>query len=242
MKKLWKVDVNGSVSFSVDNKLFESVRKINNWYTNSRFTTPVLVIAATIDLAGFYQVAQATLMESAINRTIIVAAFVIAFELAPLYVGYAICLKAYNLGERIRKYVFWFSLTSFILGVVGNAYYRFSTMNFIDIGNEKVQLPFTVLMVILPLSTSFMNFAIGCLSFDPLSADLKRLSKKLYVLRTNRRNLEGQLETFKDDINMKTEMIAAEESMFECAKIEVLASKIKYKDYVNNNTTEIDIK
>ncbi len=242
MKKQWKIDVNGSVSFSAENKLFESVRKMNNWYTNSRFTTPILVIAGSIDLAGFYQVAQATLMESAISRTIIVAAFLIAFELAPLYVGYAICLKAYNLGKRIRRYVFWFSLSSFILGILANAYYRISTMYILNMGNEKVQVPFAILMVVLPLITSLMNFAIGCLSFDPLAFDLKRLAKRLRVLKSSKRNLEGQLESFKNDDVMRSEMLAAEDSIFECAKFEVLTSKIKIKDYVNNNTVEIHIK
>lgn len=235
MKKSIKLKAEGSITLSAESKFFSSIRNINTWYTNNKFTIPVLFAAAGIDISGFYQAISSISYEEPYIRVIIIAAFVIAFELAPLYVGYAMCLKAYDLGKRIRKKVFYFSLASFILGILANTYFRLAILKISMSANdfERSDIPFTVLMIILPLMTSLMNFAIGCLSFDPLLFELKRLAKKLGNLKSTRRKCETELEKYADDFQKQQEMLQSEYEKYEKAKIELITLRVKLHDYIN---------
>lgn len=240
MKKSIKLKAEGSVTLSAETKLFSSIRNMNTWYTNNKFTVPVLFAAAGIDVSGFYQAVSSISYESAYVRVIIIAAFVIAFELAPLYVGYALCLKAYNLGKRIRKPVFYFSLASFVIGLLANTYFRIAVLKIDMVTNinfDPNDTPFTVLMIVLPLITSLMNFAIGCLSFDPLLFDLKRLAKRLGALKANKRKCQAELEKYADDNLRMGEMLQSEFEKYERAKIELITTKIKLHNYINLNST-----
>lgn len=235
MKKSINIKAESSITLSAESKFFNSIRNINTWYTNNKFTIPVLLAAAGIDISGFYQAISSISYENTYVRIIIIAAFVIAFELAPLYVGYAMCLKAYNLGKRIRKKVFYFSLVSFVLGTLVNTYFRSAILeiNMSADNFNRSNIPFTVLMIILPLITSFMNLAIGCLSFDPLLFDLKRLAKRLGALKSSRRRCEAELEKYADDFQRQQEMLQAEYEKFEKAKIELITLRVKLHDYIN---------
>lgn len=235
MKKSIKIKAEGSITLSAESKFFNSIRNINAWYTNNKFTIPVLLAAAGIDISGFYQAISRISYEKNYVRIIIIAAFVIAFELAPLYVGYAMCLKAYDLGKRIRKKVFYFSLASFVLGTLANTYFRLAILQIgmSEDNFDRSNIPFTVLMIILPLMTSLMNFAIGCLSFDPLLFDLKRLAKRLGNLKSSRRRCEAELEKYSNDVQRHKEMLQTEYDKFEKAKIELITLRVKLHDYIN---------
>lgn len=235
MKKSLKIKAEGAITLSAEGNFFNSIRNINTWYTNNKFTIPVLLAAAGIDISGFYQAISSMSYEQAYVRIIIIAAFVIAFELAPLYVGYAMCLKAYDLGKRIRKKVFYFSLASFILGTLANTYFRLAMLEINKLSDDfnPSNTPFTVLMIILPLMTSLMNFAIGCLSFDPLLFDLKRLAKRLGNLKSSKRRCEAELEKYADDFQRQQEMLQTEREKFEHAKIELITLRVKLHDYIN---------
>ena len=226
---------------SAESKVFDTVRKAHAWYTSQKFAVPALFILTIIDILGFMQIANATMSERLQNRVLIVSAFAVAFELAPLYIGYAICLKSYKLGQSIHNVVLGLSLTAFILGIIGNGVYRFLTMNIAyavpsesgeTLELSEVALPMTILMFLLPLITSLVNIIIGCLSFDPLLFDLLRLSKKIRKLRAMKRYYESCIEEITNDVILESSCIEDENERYKSAKAALVATRTRIKNYV----------
>lgn len=246
MNKLVSLKANGELSISVESKLFKSVRKMNAWFADQKATIPMLIFLIAIDILGFNQIAEATMTDNKINRMLIIAAFAVAFEIAPLYIGYAICLKSYRLGKQIHDIILWLSSVSFVLGIIGNGIYRFLTMNIayrtldtdgITFVTAEVALPMTILMFILPIITSLINIVIGCLSFDPLLYDLLKLSKKLRVLHIRKRQIIPYIEEISKDDDFREKVLSSEEQCFENAKAELVTVSMRLKNYISAQST-----
>lgn len=239
MNKLVSVKTDGSLNISVENHLFENIRKAHTWYTSKYINIPALIILAIIDIIGFVQIMNLTVTESLPSRIIITSALAIAFDVAPLYIGYALCLKAYKLGKAIHNWILAFSTVACILGIIGNIYFRFMTMGIAyqspvdekasDLSN--LALPLTVLMCLLPIITSLINLTIGCLTFDPLLFDMLRLSKKLRKLKLRKRQIRAYLEEFADESTLKQIIMENEDRCYENTKKEIYALRSKLKTY-----------
>ena len=52
MSELISIKTDGSLKISVENRLFENIRKAHTWYTNKVINIPALIILAAIDVAG----------------------------------------------------------------------------------------------------------------------------------------------------------------------------------------------
>lgn len=236
MSKLVSVKTDGSLNISIENHLFENIRKAHTWYTSKYINIPALIILAIIDIVGFVQIMNLTVSESLPSRIIITSALAIAFDVAPLYIGYALCLKAYKLGKTIHNWILGFSTFACILGIVGNICFRLMTMDIayegpIDGKASELALPLTILMCILPIITSLVNLTIGCLTFDPLLFDMLRLSKKLRQLKLRKRQIEAYLEEFTDENALKQMLIENEDKCYENTKREIYALRSRLKTY-----------
>lgn len=214
MGNLFKVEADGNLTFSIERKMLDNVRAVRTWYTNQKFSWIAVAGLSVIDIMGFLQVAQKTMSDNLFSRIIVIAAFAVAFEIAPLYIGYVLCLKSYDLWRQsekfdLGKFILILATSSFILGVIANSIYRFMTMDVayksrIDNSIHAIALPMTIVMVILPIITSFVNIIIGCLSFDPLLFELLHLRKKLRVLKVRKRQLTSSLEELAKEEHLQT--------------------------------------
>lgn len=236
MSKLVSVKTDGSLNISIENHLFESIRKAHTWYTSKYINIPALIILAIIDIVGFVQIMNLTVTESLPSRIIITSALAIAFDVAPLYIGYALCLKAYKLGKAIHNWILVFSTFACLFGVVGNICFRLMTMDIAYQGSiageaSDLALPLTILMCLLPIITSLVNLTIGCLTFDPLLFDMLRLSKKLHQLKLRKRQIEAYLEEFTDESALKQMLIENEDRCYENTKREIYALRSRLKTY-----------
>lgn len=236
MSKLFSIKTDGSLNISVEERLFQNIRKAHTWYTNKAVCTVCLFAFAVIDILGFAQIMELTMGENPLNRTVIISALAVAYEIAPLYIGYSICLKCYGFGKRIHNWVLLFSCSACILGIIGNIYFRFSTLNsaYLNRATETIDengLPLTVLMCILPIITSLVNLVMGCLTFDPLQFDLARLSKKLAKLKMRRQQIIAFLEEFNDEQTLKCTLEQEETSCYEKLKNDIYASQTALKTY-----------
>lgn len=237
MSKLASIKADGSLNISVENHLFENIRKAHTWYTNKHINIPALIALSIIDIAGFVQILNLTLYESLPSRVIITSALAIAFDVAPLYIGYALCLKAYSLGKPIHNWILGFSTAACILGIVGNTYFRFMTMNIaypgpIEGEPSDIALPLSVLMCLLPVITSLVNLTIGCLTFDPLLFDMLRLSKKLRKLKLRKQQIKAYLEEFDDEATLKQILESNENQCYKDTKTEIYALRCRLKTYI----------
>ena len=238
MKNKIKLKVRNSVELSVDSKILDSIRKVNTWFTNQKASWVLLILAAITDISGFTAVFTNNLDADKELIPIIIIGLSIGFEVAPLYIGYSICLFAYNYGKRIRKWVMAFSATSFSLAIIANTGFRILN---IVLGNEE-DIPTVIVMILLPLITSFMNLAVGCLSFDPLGMDMLRLSKlvkKLKLKLYQYKSIKNELE--KDD-SLKDLILKKNNINYSNAKFEVVASSITAKSYIDILAADFRIK
>lgn len=147
---------------------------------------------------------------------VMVAGFIAAFEGSTLYMAYAFTLKLYHFdryavkrinikkkGAKLSRFVStsalgWISFISFILGVIANIIFRIGLINgklFFDAENHiTYDGAITIVMIILPIITSILNFVIGCFTFDPLLFELNGLAKKIA-------KIDGEIDKLKDRRN-----------------------------------------
>ncbi|MCI9094534.1 MAG: hypothetical protein HFF36_12295 [Coprobacillus sp.] len=241
-KSIVNVKADGSLDISVENKLFQKIRGAHTWYTSQNMSWVAIILFAVIDIFGFGQITRLTMKESALNQAVIIASLAVAFELAPLYIGYALCLKSHGLGKPIHNWVLRFSLAACALGILGNIFFRFFTRdiaynNAVTGETNLIALPLTVLMSILPIITSLVNVTIGCLSFDPLLFDLMRLSKKLQKLQVRERQITAYLEEYKNEDKVKEDIQKDEQICYERVREELDMIRTKLNLYVVTITT-----
>lgn len=240
MSKLITVKSDNTLDISVEDRLFENFRKAQVWYTNSKIGLPAIILFAAIDIAGFMQIMQLTIADSRAMRFLAMAPLAVAFEGAPLYIGYSICLKCYRLGKRIHNWVLGFSCSACILGIISNIIFRVKTMD-VAYNNSptmfSIRQPLTVLMCILPIITSLMSLVVGCLTFDPLQFDLLKLSRKLAKLKRRRQQIKAFLEEFNDETTLQNVLERDEVVCYEKAKQDIYAMQLTLKTYAIARTS-----
>ncbi len=246
MSKLVSVKSDSTLNISIEKQLFENIRKAHVWYTSKAINIPAILIFSAIDIAGFLQIINLTIEEDWASRVVITSALAIAFEIAPLYIGYALCLKCYKLGKRIHNWILAFSCIACISGIIVNIYFRFKTIdiayaNSVSHKTNGIGLPITVLMCTLPIITSLVNLVIGCLTFDPLQFDLLRLSKKLAKLKLHRQKIKSYLEEFNDEETLKSTLENEEIKCYEQAKNKLYASQAALKTYIIIRTSNLNV-
>ena len=116
MSKLFSITTDGSLNISVEERLFHNIRKAHTWYTNKAVCTICLFAFAVIDILGFKQIMNLTMEENPWNRFIITSALAVAYEIAPLYICYSICLKCYGIAfflQFLHSRHYWQYIFSF---------------------------------------------------------------------------------------------------------------------------------
>lgn len=94
----------------------------------------------------------------------------------------------------------WISFICFLLGVVANTIFRiglyyFNISNTSENSLKKIGITadafvtkertLMIVMIVLPIVTSILNFVISCFSFDPLLFEMNNLSKKIAEIKSN---------------------------------------------------------
>ncbi len=138
---------------------------------------------------------------------VMVAGFIAAFEGSTIYMAYAFTLKLYHYDRyaikrinkkgkstNLSKFVStsalgWISFIAFILGIIANIIFRMGLMNGKVFFNPPYHITYdgaiTVVMIILPVVTSVLNFVVGCFTFDPLLFELDGLAKRIAKIDGN---------------------------------------------------------
>lgn len=240
--KLFSTQVDGSLKISVDSQIFKTISRAKTWYTNKNLSFVGIILLGFIDIVGFFQAFVGTANINDLQKVIIVSAFAIAFEVAPLYIGYALSLKCYGLGKRIHNWVLAFSTIACFLGVIGNVVFRSLTLSDINTDNIlplNTALAITITMCILPVITSLVNLVIGCLTFDPLLFDLSRIEKKLRVLTVKKRQLKSAVESLSHDTEAKKRLIDEENDCYITTQQEISTARQRFRNYIIARTSSV---
>jgi glucan phosphoethanolaminetransferase (alkaline phosphatase superfamily) len=141
------------------------------------------------------------------TNAVMIIGFVVAFEFATSYMAYAFTLKLYNYDkhslktanpQKLSRFIStdtlgWLCVISFLLGVIGNIIFRVGPLvNRKDVTNAVIVV--TIVMILLPIITSIMNFVIVCFSFDPLLFDMNRLMKKMILINSELSLCKSKME------------------------------------------------
>nr|WP_289768473.1 hypothetical protein [uncultured Acetatifactor sp.] len=242
MSKLLNLKADGTFNVSVEEHLFDNVRKAHTWYTSKFTSFPALVLLALIDIIGFKQIIDLTVVESNANRFAITASLAIAFDLASLYLGYALCLKCYHLGRLIHNWALAFSLTACGLGIIANAVFRILTMNVAYVDSktgEETGLAITIFMCVSPIITSLVSITIGCLTLNPLHFELLQRSKKIAKLQLRKSQVMACLEEFKDEKTLEDSLAKEETACYENVQKEIYALRTALKTFTVIQTSSI---
>lgn len=146
----------------------------------------------------------------------IILGLAIAFDVSPVFIGYALCLIKHGLAstsydkEKDGKYtcfkehkpaLIWFVLIfdsiAFATGFVINCIMRYSQIGSTDYAGGYERFP--CFMMFLPLITSLVTLSAGCLSCDPYIFDLHNVSKRLAMLQTQKANLKAIIKGYEDE-------------------------------------------
>lgn len=225
--------MNNNIKLTINEKIFDKFRRYDAWYTKTQFAIPTLLILGGIDVSGFYQIAKEEMGSKKLLVVITILAFSVAFELAPIYIGYAICLIKYNFGSPVRKVVLILSSISFVIGIVANFILRFLTLTDITLAAIAVQST----MFLLPIITSLVNIVIGCLTFNPLLFDIKRVSKDIRILKIKKCKIKAALEELSDNSETKQDLIDEEKLYRDSIYKEIMIVKLKLKNYIYAKST-----
>ena len=244
MSKLLSLKADGTFNVSVEEHLFENIQKAHTWYTSKFTAAPAIAILAFIDIIGFKQIIDLTVVESNASRFAITASLTIAFDFASLYLGYALCLKCYHLGRLIHNWVLGLSLTACILGIITNIAFRILTMNIAYINPttgdvSETGLPITIFMCVSPIITSLVSIIIGCLTLNPLEFELLQRSKKIARMQFRKEQITACLAEYADEKKMEDSLTKEEAACYENVRKEIYALRAALKTYTVIQTSSM---
>lgn len=205
------------------------------WYSKAPTSIVSLIFLGLIDTAGFVQGmlkalpdtshdSHTTVISTYISMGVMILAFIVSFEVATIYMGYAFSLRLYHYDKfsikRINAdsqdiesskfvsttFLGWLSFLAFILGIIANIIFRLGLMENIEFFNNSngrltVDGAITLVMVILPIITSIINFVISCFTFDPILFELNYISKAIGNLKLDISNLTNKKEMIQREID-----------------------------------------
>ena len=242
MKNPFNFKTEGSIKISLESKLFDNAPKPETFYMNPRFGEFGIPILAIMDIVGFWQIMSSIAAVNSVYKFVIIAVLAIAFEGAPLYIGYTLSLRCYQWASAIHKWVLGFSVGACMLGIVGNTVFRIFTMDIaypdmINGGRSDIAVPLTVLMIILPVITTLFSLTLGCLTFDPLLIKLKKMAKNLSVMKIRKQQSLSIVKGYDEESIAKESLLKEEERIYDNAVESLKVMRKRLREYSILQTT-----
>lgn len=156
------------------------------------------------------------LVATYISTAVMLTGFTAAFEGSTIYMAYAFMIKLYNYdkaallhmkkGKKHRisssfistSSLGWISLICFMLGVIANSIFRVGLYYYKTCGNDSLscadlskEKTLMIVMILLPIITSILNFVISCFSFDPLLFELNKIGKQIAILNSQNEKIKN---------------------------------------------------
>lgn len=180
------------------------------------------------------------------SMAVMLTGFTAAFEGTTIYMAYAFSIKLYNYDKAalirskstknhrvFSKFISisslgWISFFAFVLGVIANIifrvglyYYKIYNSELLSNSYLAKEKTLMIVMIILPIITSILNFVISCFSFDPLLFELNKLGKRIAYL------------------NSQNEMINNNKSMVDTLINNIKTIKENEKDFLAKEKTRV---
>ena len=252
-KKLYTVDKEGNLDFSMRNRLHSAKYKPDSAWNHAWLLGLIIVFCMIADYAAFDSLFSAFLYDSALLRSICVIGMVIILEFSPSYLGYN--LKRRACGYRVEKIAIVIPLVAFVMGAAINIVLRLATHSLVfpDLSNavtsiigsgaaesEGAQnsLVYAWFFGLLPIITSFVAFAASYTMSNPLQSELKKLTKENIEITDQINQLDAVLAEYDSDENYLERVLADDDAKFHTALAMTRKQRDEYFDYVRQRISE----
>lgn len=252
-KNLYHIDSQGNLNFVARSNILDKYSSPNSLWENQIFLITILGICAVVDFVSFKQLFDALLMDSGFIRWTMIFGLVFAFDIIPIFGG-----RYYrNMDQRfnVKSSVLYTMAGLFLLAFLGYAYLRLayqdlalpnfeatsvSTINS-SIGSgesETNALPFTIILIIIPILTSVGSFCISFLITNPLKDKVTKLHYVISELHNKIGQVEALLTEYENDQDFQERLIEYDRENFEKSLQQIYENTEYYRNYVRQRLKE----
>ena len=216
----------------------------------------VMGLCATIDLVFFISLAKVISYDSPFLATIEVAAFMFAFDVVPIYLGFQ--YKRVKMKMTNDKRILIAAVVVFVLGVILNIALRALTITELspslsldttsmygriaeDTGGASISnmdIANAMLGMVCPIITSLGSFYISYISYNPWKIKMRSLEERISEKKDALRRYEAVLHEAKADENFEENIHADDERKYEEMKKYQKARVLGFCDYVRQRLKE----
>ena len=251
-KQLWNMDKQGNLNFHTRNDLVGSSYAPDSGWEKPVAAIIIMLICAALDFAVFKQLFAAILYDKKILQIVSVAGALIAFDLAPIYLG--ILMKKWKQGFRIDWITAFGLLAAFVLVCAGNVWLRITVKDILvpnssaasfsvfsgteETGSAPAALPYAIFSSFLPLATSLVSYGASFISANPLKARLRRLHEQQVELEDAVGQLDAIVREYEEDAELASRLTQEDDLMFLAANDRTTEFGYLYADYVRERIKE----
>lgn len=227
-KNLWKIDRQGNLQFDMRTDLANAAYRADSRWESKMAAVIVMLICGTLDFVMFSQLFGAILTDNALLRALSVIGCLVAFDLAPIYLG--IQVRKLKQGLNASMLVIGLFIGAFVLVTVGNIWLRIEVKDLVMPNTTQVQslfgsvstkaesnpmaLPYAIFAAFLPIATSVVSFGISYMTANPLKDKMKKLKEEQIQLEEGIDQLEAVLREYKDDADFQARLLEADRQQY----------------------------
>lgn len=212
----------------------------------------VMLICAVLDFVMFQQLFSSFLYDHALIRWFSIVGCLIAFDLAPIYLG--IFVRKLDQGYRVSLLLPCLAILAFALAIAGNVWLRivmrdlvlpasssgtslFGTVSEAEAVNPGA-MPYAIFSAALPVGTSLVSFIISYITSNPLKSKLKTLHMAQIELEDSIGQLEAILTEYEEDSNLTDRLTEEDDEQFATVLGMTREKAVAYCDYVRERIKE----
>ena len=252
MHKLWDMDKQGGLTYSVQEHLLKTRYAADSGWEHPAAAIPVMLICGTLDFVVFQQLFAAILYDQLLIQWLSVIGCLIAFDLAPIYLG--VLMKKRSQGMRINLFAASALALSFALVLAGNIWLRITVkdillppdptagMSLFGSGgaaeSDPAALPYAIFSSMLPLATSLVSFVVSYISSDSLRGRIRLLHAQQLKLQEAAAQIRAILAEYQADPDFQDRLMRADDEQYDVELAAAEEQGFRYADQVRQRNKE----
>ena len=207
-----------------------------------------MLLCAAADLVSFMQLFSSFLYDNLSLRFIAIFAMLMAFEIAPIYLGYT--MKKREQGYNIRDFLTIGFVASFVMAAVVNVVLRIITKDlaFPDFSNLAASssalgsatmagtrsnaLYYASAFAVLPIITSVVSFLASFTMANPLRDEMKKLEHEHVKIAESIGQIQAILKEYDADLEHFDRLLIDDSNKYGAAFAMIQKKRELYFDYV----------
>ena len=250
--RMWTMRSDGNLDFSTKQTLTKLRSKPDTMWNHPLILVVVIAFCALVDFSNFKQLFDSFLFDRPIARITGIVAFLIAYDVLPIWIG--IDLKKKYQGYKVNQRIINIMMGVFVLAFLANLGLRLVTKDMVlpvasDIfsgtingevrggdtgGNSSLATMYAIFGTIIPLITSLASGAISYVMANPLYKERMALEKQHNLITSRIQELIATLEEYESNKDYFDRLSSDDNEKYEANKAMIEA----HKQYLIDHTHE----